>query len=39
MMRKMAANLTDADINNLATFLSSAPTTTGGNSIVPVTTK
>jgi cytochrome c553 len=39
MMRKMAANLTDADINNLATFLSAAPTTTGGDSIVPVTTK
>jgi cytochrome c553 len=39
MMRKMAANLTDADIANLATFLSAAPTTTGGNTVVPVTIK
>jgi cytochrome c553 len=37
MMRKMAHDLTDADIVNLATFLASAPTTTEGNSIVPVT--
>ena len=37
MMRKMAANLTDADINNIATFLATAPPTTAGNSIVPVT--
>ena len=37
MMRKMAHNLTDADIANVATFLATAPTTTGGNSIVPVT--
>jgi cytochrome c553 len=36
MMRKMAHNLTDADIANVATFLASAPTTTGGNSRVPV---
>ncbi len=39
MMRKMAKNLTDADIVNLATYLSSAPTTTGGNSVVPTTTQ
>ena len=37
MMRKMAHNLTDADIVNVATFLATAPTTTGGDSIVPVT--
>jgi cytochrome c553 len=37
MMRKMAANLTDDDINNVAAFLASAPPTTGGNTIVPVT--
>ena len=37
MMRKMAANLTDDDINNIAAFLASAPPTTGGNTIVPVT--
>ncbi len=37
MMRKMAANLTDADINNIATFLASAPPTTEGNSVVPTT--
>jgi cytochrome c553 len=37
MMRKMAKNLTDEDIVNVAAYLSSAPTTTGGNSIVPVT--
>ena len=37
MMRKMAHNLTDADIDNLATFLACAPTTTAGNTIVPVT--
>ena len=37
MMRKMAHNLTDADINNVATYLASAPTTTAGNTIVPVT--
>jgi len=39
MMRKMAANLTDADIANLATFLATAPTTTTGNTVVPVTIK
>jgi cytochrome c553 len=39
MMRKMAQNLTDADIVNIATFLATAPTTTAGNSIVPVTTQ
>jgi len=37
MMRKMAQNLTDADIVNIATFLATAPTTTAGNSMVPVT--
>lgn len=37
MMRQMAKNLTDDDINNLATFLSSAKTTTVGDSEVPVT--
>ncbi len=36
MMRKMAHNLTDADIANLATFLATAPPTTAGNSVVPV---
>lgn len=39
MMRKMAKNLTDADIANIATYLSSAPTSTGGNSVVPMTTQ
>ncbi len=37
MMRAMARNLTDADINNIAAYLSSAPPTTAGNSVVPVT--
>jgi cytochrome c553 len=37
MMRKMAQNLTDADIANVATFLATAPTSTGGDSTVPVT--
>ncbi len=37
MMRKMAHNLTDADIANVATFLASAPPTTGGNTMIPVT--
>jgi cytochrome c553 len=37
MMRKMAANLTDADIANVATYLATAPTSTNGNSVVPVT--
>jgi cytochrome c553 len=37
MMRKMAANLTDADIANLATFLATAKTTTFGDAEVPVT--
>src|SRR5450631_1703906 len=37
MMRKTAHDLTDADIANIATFLASAPITTGGNTIVPVT--
>jgi cytochrome c553 len=36
MMRKMAHNLSDEDILNIATFLATAPTTTGGNTIVPV---
>lgn len=35
MMRAVAKKLTDADINDIATFLSSAPATTGGNSRVP----
>jgi cytochrome c553 len=34
MMRAMAHNLTDADINNLAAYLSSAPTEVAGNSRV-----
>jgi len=37
MMRKMAHGLTDEDIVNVATFLATAPTTTSGNSMVPVT--
>jgi cytochrome c553 len=37
MMRKMAHNLTDEDINNVATYLATAPTTTNGNTVVPVT--
>jgi len=37
MMRAMAHNLTDADIANVATFLATAPTTTFGNTITPVT--
>jgi len=37
MMRAMAHNLTDADIVNAATFLATAPTTTFGNSVTPVT--
>lgn len=37
MMRKMAHNLTDADIANVATFLATAPTTTRGDTMVPVT--
>jgi len=39
MMRKMAHNLTDADIANLATYLSSAPTSVLGDASVPVTTE
>jgi cytochrome c553 len=39
MMRAMAKNLTDDDINNVAAFLASAPKTTEGNSVVPVTTR
>jgi cytochrome c553 len=39
MMRAMAKNLTDDDINNVATFLASAPKTTEGDSVVPVTTR
>ena len=35
MMRAVAKNLTDADILNVATFLSSAPETTIGNHRVP----
>jgi cytochrome c553 len=37
MMRKMAHNLTDEDIANIATYLATAPATTSGNTIVPVT--
>jgi cytochrome c553 len=37
MMRTTAHNLTDADIANVATYLATAPTTTFGNSITPVT--
>ena len=37
MMRKMAHNLTDADILNIATYLASAPPTTLGNNMIPVT--
>jgi len=37
MMRKMAHNLTDEDIANIATFLATAPVTTAGNSMAPVT--
>ncbi len=36
MMRKMAHNLTDADIANLATFLASAPISTSGDTLIPV---
>jgi len=36
MMRKMAHNLTDEDILNIATYLATAPTSTVGNTIVPV---
>src|SRR5271169_2839103 len=36
MMRKMAHNLSDEDIVNISTFLATAPTTTGGNTITPV---
>ena len=39
MMRKMAKNLTDADIANLATFLATAKTTTVGDAEIPVTTQ
>jgi len=39
MMRKMAKNLTDADIANIATFLATARTTTIGDPEVPVTTE
>jgi cytochrome c553 len=39
MMRKMAKNLTDTDINNLATFLTMAPATTVGDHQVPITTQ
>jgi len=37
MMRAMARNLTDADIANVATYLSTAPTSTLGDTITPVT--
>lgn len=35
MMRQVAKKLTDADINDIATYLSAAPETTSGNSRVP----
>jgi cytochrome c553 len=35
-MRKVASKLTDEDIHNVATFLTTAPRTTMGNDIVPV---
>ena len=34
-MRKVASSLSDEDIYNVATFLTSAPETTMGNSRVP----
>jgi len=37
MMRKMAKNLTDTDIANLAAFLATAKTTTVGDTEIPVT--
>jgi cytochrome c553 len=37
MMRKIAHNLTDADILNVAAYLSTAAPTTVGNTVVPVT--
>jgi len=37
MMRKMAKNLTDEDIANIATFLATASPTTAGNTMIPVT--
>src|ERR1035438_5341503 len=39
MMRKMAHNVTDEDIGNTATCLATAPNTTSGNTVVPVTTQ
>jgi len=39
MMRSMAKNLTDSDIDNLATFLAMAPPTTAGDHQVPITTE
>jgi cytochrome c553 len=39
MMRAMAKNLTDADIENVATFLTMAPPTTVGNHQIPITTQ
>jgi cytochrome c553 len=39
MMQKMAKNLTDADIDNAATFLAMAPVTTVGNGRAPITTQ
>ena len=39
MMRHMAKNLTDADIDNIATFLTMAPPTTVGDGTVPITTR
>jgi cytochrome c553 len=39
MMRAIAKNLTDDDINNVAAYLATAPMTTQGNSRVPVTTR
>ena len=39
MMRKMAKNLTDSDIDNIATFLATAAPTTMGDGSVPITTQ
>jgi len=36
MMRKMAHNLTDADIVNIATYLASAPISTSGDTMISV---
>lgn len=35
-MQKVASKLTDEDIYNVATYLTTAPRTTGGNNLIPV---